>query len=112
MFELMSDERPQLERVEELFKMLQGVIPKGHHIPPGEIPKLTSDQAWTVIWFLGNQYWQVPDFIERCNVCGDLYDSNCEVQLERLINTNFAIYNANARKRAEAFLKTTEKWVE
>lgn len=39
---------------------------------------MTADQAWTVIWFLGNEYWQVPDFIERCDMCGDLYDSNNE----------------------------------
>jgi len=42
------------------------------------VPQLTADQAWTVIWYLGNQYWQVPDFIERCDVCGDLFDSEQE----------------------------------
>jgi len=71
-------ERDELERTEELFRFLQGQIPEGYKIAKSHIPKLTADQAWTVIWFLGNQYWEVPDFIERCGVCGDLYDSQSE----------------------------------
>lgn len=38
-------------------------------------PHLTANQAWTVIWWLGNKYWQVTDRVERCNVCGALYHS-------------------------------------
>jgi hypothetical protein len=64
-----------LDRVEELFAFLQGTIPAGFTIPPDEIPHLTPEQAWTVIWYLGNLYWQVPDYIERCDECGDLYDT-------------------------------------
>ena len=37
------------------------------------MPKLTSDQAWTVVWYLGSQCWQVTDRVERCEVCGCLY---------------------------------------
>lgn len=70
--------RSDLERTEELFAFLQGKLPKGFVVPAKEHPKLTADQAWTVIWFLGNQYWQVSDHIERCDVCGDLYDSDSE----------------------------------
>lgn len=62
-----------LERTEELFRLLQGELPEGYKIPRKEIPKLTADQAWTVIWYLGNQYWQVTDRVARCDVCGGLY---------------------------------------
>ncbi len=65
-----------LERTEELFAFLQGTVPEGFQIDP--VPKLTADQAWTVIWYLGEMHWQVPDYIERCDVCGDLFDSNGE----------------------------------
>jgi hypothetical protein len=67
-----------LEKTQQLFDFLQGKIPEGYCIAKKNRPKLTADQAWTVIWFLGNQYWQVPDFIERCCVCGDLYNSYSE----------------------------------
>jgi hypothetical protein len=62
-----------LERTEELFAFLQGEIPEGYKISPAHRPKLTADQAWTVIWYLGNQYWQVTDRVERCEVCGALF---------------------------------------
>ena len=65
-----------IERVRTLFNFLQGIMPDGIRISDG--PKLTEEQAWTVIWYLGNEHWQVPDHIERCDVCGDLYDSHYE----------------------------------
>ena len=71
-------ERSALDRTEELFRFLQGTLLEGYRIPADDIPRLTDDQAWTVIWFLGNQYWQVTDYIERCEVCGCLYDSKSE----------------------------------
>ena len=75
----MSDgNRSDLDRTEELFRFLQGEVPEGYKIPPEDAPKLTAEQAWTVIWYLANQYWQVTDHIEQCDVCGNLYDSDCE----------------------------------
>lgn len=70
----MSDEK-DLERANELFEFLQGRLPEGICVPKSHKPKLTAAQAWTVIWHLGNEYWQVPDTIQRCGVCGDLFDS-------------------------------------
>ena len=67
-----------LKRVEQLFNFLQGVVPDGYNMPAEDVPHLTADQAWTVIWYLSEQYWQVPDYIQRCDVCGILYDSRCE----------------------------------
>lgn len=72
----MSEENDKdLEKTEELFKFLQGIVPEGYHIQRGHVPKLTAHQAWTVIWYLGNQFWQVKDCIYRCDVCGDIYHS-------------------------------------
>ncbi len=68
-------EPTNLERTEELFDFLQGAVPEGYQIALDHVPKLTEEQAWTVIWYLGNLYWQVKDHIKRCAVCGDLYDT-------------------------------------
>lgn len=74
----MREERDDLETTEDLFSLLQGTLPKGYEIPDDHIPKLSADQAWTVIWYLQGLYWQPGDAIDRCEVCGDLYDSGCE----------------------------------
>lgn len=74
----MSDKPDDMERANELFAFLQGNSPKDCVIKRSHMPKLTPDQAWTVIWYLGNEYWRVPDYIERCCLCGELYDSNRE----------------------------------
>lgn len=72
----MSEENDKdLERTQELYDFLRGNVPEGYLVDPSHQPKLTDDQAWTVIWYLGNQYWQVTDRVEKCDVCGDLYHS-------------------------------------
>jgi hypothetical protein len=72
----MSDENEKdLKMTEELFALLQGQMPEGVTVRKNHKPKLTPNQAWTVIWYLGNQHWQVTDRVERCDVCGDLYHS-------------------------------------
>lgn len=64
-----------LANTEELFAFLQGIVPDNVRIPQDKMPELSAEQAWNVIWYLGNKYWRVTDVIERCEVCGDLYDS-------------------------------------
>ena len=72
----MSDKRNDLETTEELFAFLQGNVPATIHLECKDVPNLSADQAWSVIWYLGNLYWQVTDYIERCEVCGTLYDTH------------------------------------
>lgn len=64
-----------LERTQELYDFLQGKMPEDLQVRKVNRPKLTPDQAWTVVWYLGNLDWQVTDRIEKCEVCGDLYHS-------------------------------------
>lgn len=66
-----------VEQCEEIFNFLQGKIPNGYRLKDTQIPRLTPDQAWTVVWYIQNLYWELPDKVERCDVCGDLYDSEC-----------------------------------
>ena len=67
-----------LERTEKLFEFLQGNVPEGYHLDDAQVPKLTPEQAWTVVWYLGELNWKVTDHIERCDVCGNLFDANQE----------------------------------
>jgi len=63
---------------QELFDFLQGHIPEGYHIDAANVPGLTPDQAWQVVSYLSNLVWNVPVFIERCDICGVLFDSHSE----------------------------------
>lgn len=73
----MSEENDKdLAMTQKLFAFLQGKEKDGCTIKREEMPRLTAEQAWTVIWWLGNQYWQVTDCVERCDVCGELYDTS------------------------------------
>jgi len=65
----------ELERTNNLFRFLQGIMPDGYSVRKRTVPKLSAEQAWTVIWYLQNQYWQPDDAIKRCDICGDLYHS-------------------------------------
>lgn len=72
------DYEQEIERVEQLFAFLQGHLPEGYKYEESRIPRLTKEQAWTVIHFVQEMHWQIPDTIERCDVCGDLFHSECE----------------------------------
>lgn len=70
----MSEENDHdLEMTEKLFSFLQGKDKHGCTIRRKLMPHLTEDQAWTVIWWLGNEYWKVTDRVEKCDVCGTLF---------------------------------------
>lgn len=70
----MSEENDKdLENTQELFDFLQGKQPDGFKFSKSRMPRLTPDQAWAVILYLGNACWQVTDRVERCDVCGSLY---------------------------------------
>lgn len=71
----MNDERDAVERIEELYRFLQGEVPDGYKIAKKRIPTLTPEQAWTVIWFIQEMHMELPDHIEQCDVCGSIYDS-------------------------------------
>lgn len=67
-----------LDRTQEIFDFLQGRIPTGYKIPEVEVPHLDPEQAWIVVWYLGNLYWKIPDHIYRCDGCGCLFDGRSE----------------------------------
>ncbi len=62
------------DKVDELFRYLTDEkIPDGIHVKSR--PRLSPNKAWSLIWFLQEVTHCLPDHIERCDVCGELYDS-------------------------------------
>ena len=60
-------------RIDELYKFLKGEeLPKGTNC---KMPKLSPDMAFTVIWFLQEHLHVLPDNIEQCEGCKDLFDT-------------------------------------
>lgn len=64
-----------LEWINEFYEFLQGNNPESIRISRGHQPKLSQKQAFTIIWYLQEHFSILPDHIERCNTCGDLYNS-------------------------------------
>lgn len=67
-----------LEWIEEFFNFLQGDIPKSIHLLRGHRPKMSGKKAMAIIWYLQEHFPIFPDHIERCDNCGDLFDSDYE----------------------------------
>lgn len=64
------------EETSELYKWLQGEKMEGYEIK--NQPKLNEEQAFAVIYMLQEAYGFIPDNFEKCDVCGELYDSYIE----------------------------------
>lgn len=73
-----------LEWINEFYAFLQGENPDGIETARGYRVKLSQNKAFAIIWYLQEHFPIFPDQIERCCICGDLYDSyasgySCEV---------------------------------
>jgi len=61
-----------VEWVDEFYKFMQGENPESIKCDKLD---LTSDKAFTIIWYLQEHFSIIPDNIEKCSECNDLYDS-------------------------------------
>ena len=64
-----------LEWIEEFYQFLQGECPDSITLAWGDQPKLTSKKAFTIIWYLQVHFPILPDRIEKCWNCDDLFDT-------------------------------------
>ena len=74
--------KSSLELLNEFFMFLQGECPDA--ISVREMPKLNSQQAFSVIYYLQEHLPVFPDTIEKCDRCGELFDlfysgTHCDV---------------------------------
>ena len=68
--------KSQQERINEFYEYLMGSkLPEGMECRK---PRLGADLAFTVIWFLQEHMHILPDNIEQCDKCKELYDSDSE----------------------------------
>ncbi|HNT73476.1 MAG TPA: hypothetical protein PKH77_00515 [Anaerolineae bacterium] len=73
----MSNNKITLEQVQEFMTMLtSGELPEGLVMP--EQPALTPTAAFAVIWYLQEYLRVLPDHIEQCCICGELFDADCD----------------------------------
>ncbi len=61
-----------LAEVQQVYDMLTGKLPEGVRLQ--HPPELPGNEAWAVIWFLQEVSRVLPDTIDRCDYCGNLYD--------------------------------------
>lgn len=71
-----NDERTysDLEWVNEFYHFLQGEAPENISLRKGYQPKLSEKKAYEIIWYLQEHFPIIPDHIERCDNCGELFD--------------------------------------
>jgi len=62
--------------LDEFYEFLQGNEVEGVSTPKHCTPKLTEKKAYTIIWYLQEHMRILPSNIERCNNCGQLFDSD------------------------------------
>lgn len=67
-----------IEWVREFYNFLQGKSPDGISIGKGHKPAMTDKKAYSIIWYLQEHFPVFPDNIERCSICSELYDTDCE----------------------------------
>lgn len=69
-------EDTDLEWINEFYRFLQGETPEGMSLGYGSKLKLTKRKAFAIIWYLQEHFCLLPDHIEQCSDCGELYDSH------------------------------------
>lgn len=66
-----------LEKINEFYRFLTGEeMPEKITMARGHKPKMSEKKAFAIIWYLQEHLSILPDHIERCDVCGELYDKH------------------------------------
>lgn len=68
-------ELTDLEWIEEFYEFMQGEVPEGITLGKGSKINISKKKAFTIIWYLQEHMPVLPDRIDQCDKCGDLYDS-------------------------------------
>jgi hypothetical protein len=64
-----------LQWIEEFYNFLSGVMPKEITLVRGHKPKMSRKKAFAIIWYLQEHFPLLPDHIEKCDNCDNIYDS-------------------------------------
>ncbi len=55
--------------------------------------KLTPKKAFSIIWYLQEHFSILPDTIERCDVCNNLFDSESQGHHSELTGKHYCCEN-------------------
>ena len=64
-----------LQWIDEFYQFLQGKVPDEMQCGKGNQPKLSPKKAFTIIWYLQEHLRILPDHIEQCDVCKELFNT-------------------------------------
>lgn len=67
-----------LQWIKEFYEFLQGTQPDSISLVRGHAPKMTQKKAFSIIWYLQEHFPVFPCSIERCDNCGELFDTDSE----------------------------------
>ena len=68
-----------LEKLDEFYRFLTGEeMPESISLGKGHKPKMSEKKAYSIIWYLQEHLSVFNDNIDRCNNCGELYDTHVE----------------------------------
>ena len=65
-----------LEDVEKFYRFLQGELPP--ELTMKRHPHFSGKMAFRIIYYLQEIFHLIPDRYERCQTCGEIYDSYAE----------------------------------
>lgn len=89
-------ENIEIESVNKFYEFLQGINYGSEFSYELECGGISDEMAFSIIYYLQEVLEMLPDNIERCHVCGCLYDSDCG--------------GATITKESEWFNHETEKY--
>ena len=74
------NEEIESDTMNELLRFLEGKFTPDtvKIVDKSKLPKLTTIQAWFVIYVLQEHFKILPDKFERCDECGRIFDSEIE----------------------------------
>lgn len=64
-----------LQWMNEFYEFMQGENPSSISV---KNLNLSQSEAFTIIWYLQEHFSILPDNIEKCDSCNELFDSNSE----------------------------------
>ncbi len=73
---MMSEDKFTIEQTQELYEFLKGGIPEGFTLKTWK-PKLSEDEAFTIIYILQEKFKLIPDHYEQCKRCKEIFDMEC-----------------------------------
>ena len=71
-------EEIESDTMNELYSFLRGKFVPKNYLHAIDLPKISAEEAWQVIYVMQEYFKLLPSKFERCNDCGRIFDSEIE----------------------------------